>query len=180
MGQSPSSLPKTTENRTAKIIVIFPAKNEAATIKDCIEAVKQSKYKPTIIVADGYSTNETRKIASESGAEVVESTKHIHPGKGAAMKTGLQAALAKKPEVILFLDADIKNLTAQWLDKLVEPIIQGRHDMTRGMYLRAPRDAGVTKLVAKPLLRVFFPEIAHFDQPLSGSRCQSRCMERTS
>jgi glucosyl-3-phosphoglycerate synthase len=156
------------KGKQPKIVVIFPAKNEAATIKDCIEVVKQSKFNPHIIVADGYSTDKTRDIAAQSGAEVVMSSKRIHPGKGAAMKSGLEAALAKNPDIVVFLDADIKNLSLEWLDSLVLPIIDGHYDMVRGMYLRAPRDAGVTKLVAKPLLRVFFPEIAHFDQPLSG------------
>jgi glycosyltransferase involved in cell wall biosynthesis len=151
-----------------KVVVIFPAKNEADTIKPCIEVVKQSKYEPAIIVADGHSTDKTRDIASENGAEIVMPEKRIHPGKGLAMKTGLKAALAKNPAVIVFLDSDIKNLTVEWLDKLVTSILKERHDMARGMYLRHPRDAGVTKLVAKPLLRVFFPEVAHFDQPLSG------------
>jgi len=149
-------------------VAIFPAKNEAPTIKTCIEAAKQSKFAPSIIVADGFSTDKTREIASKSGAEIVMSSKRIHPGKGAAMKSGLQVALAKDPDVIVFLDADLKNLTTEWLDKLVEPVIDGRYEMARATYLRAPRDAGVTKLVAKPLLYVFFPEISHFDQPLSG------------
>jgi glycosyltransferase involved in cell wall biosynthesis len=151
-----------------KVTVIFPAKNEAGTIKKCIEAVKQSKYKPSIIVADGYSTDNTRAVASENGAEVVMSQKRIHPGKGAAMKAGLKAALLKGTDVIVFLDADLMNLTAEWLDKLVNAIVEEHYDMARGTYLRNPRDAGVTKLVAKPLLNVFFPEVAHFDQPLSG------------
>jgi glycosyltransferase involved in cell wall biosynthesis len=168
IGKKSSAVNSAQAKKSPKVMVIFPAKNEAATIKSCIEAVKQSKYEPHIIVADGHSTDNTRDIASENGAEVVISNKRIHPGKGAAMKTGLRAALAKNPSVIVFLDADIKNLTAEWLDKLVGSIIEERYDMARGMYLRHPRDAGVTKLVAKPLLRVFFPEVAHFDQPLSG------------
>lgn len=151
-----------------KIVVIFPAKNEAATIKSCIEVAKQSRFRPHIIVVDGYSTDKTREIASQNGAEVVMSNKRIHPGKGAAMKSGLEVALARNPDIVLFLDADLKNLTNAWIESLVLPIIDGHYDMVRGMYLRAPRDAGVTKLVAKPLLRVFFPEIAHLDQPLSG------------
>jgi len=164
-----SSTAKSTETeKPLKVAVVFPAKNEAGTIKSCIEAVKQSKYKPIIIVADGHSMDNTRDIASENGAEVVITNKRIHPGKGAAMKTGLRAALAKNPSVIVFLDADIKNLTAEWLDRLVSSITSERYDMARGMYLRHPRDAGVTKIVAKPLLGVFFPEVAHFDQPLSG------------
>lgn len=154
--------------KSSKVVVIFPAKNEAATIKSCIETVKQSKYSPEIIVADGHSTDDTREIASENGAEVVLPKKRVHPGKGVALKTGLRAALEKKPEAIVFLDSDIRNLTVEWLDRLVNSIVEERYDMARGMYIRAPRDAGVTKLVAKPLLYVFFPEISHFDQPLSG------------
>ncbi|HLN44959.1 MAG TPA: glycosyltransferase [Candidatus Sulfotelmatobacter sp.] len=151
-----------------KVTVIFPAKNEAGTIKACMDAVKQSKYKPSIVLADGYSTDDTRSIAEENGAEVVMSEKRMHPGKGAAMKAGLEAALAKKPDIIVFLDSDLKNLTSEWLDKLVGAIDEDHYDMSRGTYLRSPRDAGVTKLVARPLLGVFFPELAHFDQPLSG------------
>ena len=165
---APLSVSSIDEQATLKVTVIFPAKNEAGTIKACIEAVKQSKYKPSIILADGYSTDNTRSIASENGAEVVMSKKRIHPGKGAAMKEGLEVALAKGADVIVFLDADLKNLAAEWVDKLVNALVEERADMARGTYLRNPRDAGVTKLVAKPLLNVFFPEISHFEQPLSG------------
>lgn len=164
----PSEVNKSNEKSQLKVTVIFPAKNEAGTIKACMDAVKQSKYKPSIVLADGYSTDDTRNIAQENGAEVVMSKKRMHPGKGAAMKAGLEAALKKEPDIVLFLDSDLKNLTPEWLDKLVGAIADDHYDMSRGTYLRSPRDAGVTKLVAKPLLGVFFPEIAHFDQPLSG------------
>jgi glucosyl-3-phosphoglycerate synthase len=43
--------------------------------------------------------------------------------------------------------------------------------MSRGYYQRANYDGAVTKLVAKPLSWVFFPEVAHFNQPLSGEIC---------
>jgi glycosyltransferase involved in cell wall biosynthesis len=141
-----SSVTKSAENqKPSKVVVIFPAKNEANTIKSCIEVVKQSKYEPAIIVADGHSTDKTRDIASENGAEIVMPEKRIHPGKGLAMKTGLKAALAKNPAVIVFLDSDIRNLTVEWLDKLVRSVLKERHDMARGMYLRQPRDAASSR-----------------------------------
>jgi glucosyl-3-phosphoglycerate synthase len=40
--------------------------------------------------------------------------------------------------------------------------------MVRGYYQRHARDASVTKLIAKSMMRVFFPELSHFEQPLSG------------
>lgn len=36
---------------------------------------------------------------------------------------------------------------------------------------RHARDATVTKLIARPMLNIFFPELSHFEQPLSGEVC---------
>lgn len=154
--------------KTAKVIVIFPARNEESTIKKCIEIAKQSKYKPEVIVSDGHSTDKTAEIAKKAGAKVTRPNVRLHPGKGAAMIAGLKAAFEDKPDVIVFLDADIMNLTPDWIDSLVDAILIEGYDMSRGWYLRAPSDASVTKLVAKPLLWTFFPEISHYEQPLSG------------
>jgi len=151
-----------------KVTVIFPSRNEERTIGHCIEIVKKSKYNPIVIVADGHSTDKTVDIAREMGAKVVISPRRIHPGKGLAMKTGLRSALEENTDIVLFMDSDLENLTSEWVDKLVDGIVLDGFDMTRASYYRAPQDAAVTKLVAKRLLWVFFPEISHFDQPLTG------------
>lgn len=158
-------------SKSSNVTVLFPAKNEANTIENAIMMVKQSQYKPEVIVVDAYSTDKTFDIAKKSGAFVVQPEIQMHPGKGLAMKTGLTKALNMSADVILFLDADIKNLTAEWVDKLVKVVLDGRCDMSRGFYLRHPRDGAVTKLVARPMLSVFFSELAHFEQPLSGEVC---------
>ncbi len=152
----------------AKVVVVFPTRNEETTIKACIDTARKSKYKPLIVVSDGHSSDKTRDIAKKCGATVVMPQERLHPGKGAAMVEGIKAALQKKPDVIAFLDADIMNLTPEWIDLLVDSIMVEGYDMSRGWYLRAPSDASVTKLVAKPMLWTFFPEIWHYEQPLSG------------
>lgn len=43
--------------------------------------------------------------------------------------------------------------------------------MSREFYDKAPRDAAVTKLIARRMFSVFFPELSHFEQPLSGEVC---------
>ena len=43
--------------------------------------------------------------------------------------------------------------------------------MARGYYQRHTRDAAVTKLIAKPMLHIFFPELSNIEQPLSGEVC---------
>jgi hypothetical protein len=95
------------------------------------------------------------------------------PGKGMAMKAGLEAAIKAEVDAILFLDGDIKNLTPEWVDLLSEPVLSRGYDMARGYYYRHPRDAAVTKLIAKPMLSVFFPELTNVKQPLSGEVCAS-------
>ena len=88
------------------------------------------------------------------------------------MKEGLEEAIVRlHADIIVFLDADIRNLTTDWVDQLVGAIINDNCDMSRGFYTRHARDAAVTKLIARPMLHVFFPELSHFEQPLSGEVC---------
>ena len=54
------------------------------------------------------------------------------------MKTGLREAIKIKADIILFLDADILNLTPEWIDKLVDGCTNC--DMVRGYYQRHARD----------------------------------------
>lgn len=159
-----------------KVVVVFPARNEARTIAKCIEEAKQSKFKPEILVIDGFSTDNTREEAESVGATVINQSKGIFPAKGRAITDGIKEALSRQADFIVFLDADIVNLTPEWVDQLMDPVVEKKCDMARGYYRRADYDGAVTKLVAKPLAGVFFPEIAHFNQPLSGEICATAAL----
>lgn len=152
-----------------RIVVIFPTKNEEDTIEHVIKTARKSRYKPEVIVVDAYSSDRTVKIANDNGAKVIDQDSRMFPAKGIAMKNGINEAIRYDANIILFLDADIKNLTPEWVDKLVDGCINC--DMVRGYYQRHARDAPVTKLIARPMISVFFPEISHFEQPLSGEVC---------
>ena len=154
-----------------KLFVIFPARNEGKTIAQCIETAQKSKFKPEILVVDGNSGDNTKKEAKDAGAIVIGQSKNIYPAKGIAMKDGAREAIKLGADCIVFLDADIINLTPEWIDLLAEPIVEKACEMSRGYYRRAEYDGAVTKLIAKPLSGVFFPEISHFNQPLSGEIC---------
>lgn len=166
VGFVPSMSKHTTSTKT---IVIFPAKNEEATIEHVIATAKKSNSNPEIIVVDAYSSDKTAEIAHATGAKVIQQDAKMFPAKGVAMKTGLNEAIDGDADFILFLDADIKNLTPDWIDKLVDGC--ANCDMVRGYYQRHTRDAAVTKLIARPMLHAFFPELSHFEQPLSGEVC---------
>jgi glucosyl-3-phosphoglycerate synthase len=161
-----------TSNSVPKVAVIFPAKNEEDTIQHVISTAKKSRYTPKIIVVDAYSTDRTAELAQKAGATVIQQEAKMFPAKGNAMKTGLRESFKANADIILFLDADIKNLTSKWIDDLVEGC--SNCDMVRGYYLRHARDAAVTKLIARPMLHIFFPDLYHFEQPLSGEVCARR------
>ena len=151
-----------------KVCVALPSKNNERTIGNIIENLLKSKYRPKIIVIDGFSQDRTREIASSfENVEVLTQSEKIYPGKGVAMKDGILKAIEESCDILAFFDADIKNFEKSWLEKLVEKIESGV-DMARGYYERRARDAPVTKLVARPLLSLFFPEISQINQPLSG------------
>jgi glucosyl-3-phosphoglycerate synthase len=162
-----------------KVMVVFPARNEVKTIAKCIETAKQSRYRPEILVVDGNSSDITRRESLRAGATVIKQSKGVYPAKGVAMKDGVKEAIKQGADIIVFLDADITNLTPEWVDLLVEPVIERACDMSRGYYRRADYDGAVTKLVAKPLSGVLFPEIAHFSQPLSGEICATAELFKT-
>ncbi|MGH9984820.1 MAG: glycosyltransferase [Nitrososphaeraceae archaeon] len=154
-----------------KVTVIFPAKNEEGTIENTVSMASRSSFNPEIIVVDAYSNDKTAELATAAGAIVIQQSEQVFPGKGIAMKAGIREAITRTADIILFLDADIKNLSSQWINNLVSTLIVDNCDMARGYYERHARDAAVTKLIARPMLNIFFPELSHFEQPLSGEVC---------
>ena len=169
-------VPNEYSRASPKVVVIFPAKNEEDTIESAIFVASKSSFNPDIIVVDAYSSDRTVELAMKAGATVIRQPEQIFPGKGIAMKAGLREvisgnntsnnSLETPADIILFLDSDIKNLTPDWVDKLAGALLADNCDMSRGFYQRQSRDAAVTKLIAKPMLNIFFPEVSHYEQPL--------------
>ena len=51
------------KSENPKLVIIFCAKNSETTIANAISKVRQSNYDPDVIVVDGFSTDNTIKIA---------------------------------------------------------------------------------------------------------------------
>ena len=148
------------------ISVIIPAFNEEKTVGHVVKTIKKVEYIDEIIVVDDGSYDKTANEAEKAGAKVIQHVKNR--GKGAAIKTGFKNSTG---DVVVFLDADIKNLTPKQVDSIIQPILNDEADITKTKFKRA---AGrVTELTAKPLLNFFFPELK-FDQPLSGQFAAKR------
>ena len=143
------------------VSVIIPAHNEEEHIRTVIVAAKKVKEIDEIIVVDDGSTDSTATVAKTAGAKVVALPTNM--GKGSAIRVGSERS---KGDVLIFLDADLTNITPNKIRKIIEPF----SDMYDFVKTKFDRVGGrVTRLTAKPLLGHFFPEIeSSFEQPLSG------------
>ena len=145
------------------VSVVFPSKNRERYVRKAICTAFKARHVREVIIVDGGSTDNTVEVALKENAKVIIQSNLVYPGKGVAMRDG---AYLSSGDIIVFADIDIANLTPQFIEKLYMPIMMGEAEFVKGCFGRA---AGrVTELVAKPLLRMFYPELARFKQPLSG------------
>lgn len=94
----------TVPNPTPTISVIIPTLNEAATVEQAI-ASTQDEGVAEVIVADGGSTDETRAIARQAGAHVIESP----AGRARQMNAGAFGLTIDNPRpVFRFMDAVVE------------------------------------------------------------------------
>lgn len=143
------------------VSLIIPAHNEEKHIKTVIVAAKKVKEIDEIIVVDDGSIDNTSSVARKAGAKVIFLDENR--GKGHAIKMGSQKA---KGDVLIFLDADLTNITPNKISKIIDPFKE-MYDFVKTKFDR--KGGRVTRLTAKPLLGHFFPEIEKdFEQPLSG------------
>jgi glucosyl-3-phosphoglycerate synthase len=148
------------ERGVACATVVIPALNEAARIADVVRYALSDPATSEVIVVDDSSTDDTPGLAARAGATVITSSML---GKGASMKDGLQRADC---ELLVFLDGDLSGLEPGIVSRLVQPLLQDEADFVKARFGRV--GGRVTELTAKPMLQVFFPELAHFAQPLGG------------
>lgn len=126
------------------IAIILPSLNEESTIGKVIDeipmkALEKEGYHVSVVVVDNNSSDRTREIAKEKGASIlIEKQK----GKGAAVRTGLQAA---KADFIFMLDADY-TYPATYIPEMLEILRHGPH-VVLGTRLRGQCEKGAISLL---------------------------------
>lgn len=143
-----------------RVSLVIPAYNEEKTIARVIKQAKKVEEIKEIIVIDDGSIDKTSKIARELGVEVIKHHKNL--GKGEAIKTGIEHS---NYPILLFIDADLKNIEPKKIRALIRPIIINKADFTKGSFgLKRGR---VTEFAVKPMMKVLYPK-NEFKQPISG------------
>jgi len=148
------------EPNDKSITVVIPVLNESKRISEVVALALHSDLVREVIVVDDGSIDGTPELAAAAGARVITSSML---GKGASMEDGL---LEAKTDCILYLDGDLSGLAKDLVDRMCRPILNGEADFVKASFSR--RAGRVTILTARPLLRTYFPEVAHFEQPLAG------------
>lgn len=116
-----------------KIFLVIPAYNEAQRIGAVLERVPKQigKHSVTTIVVDDGSKDKTSAKAKEY-LHVVALRHRINLGKGAAAKTGCDAAFKMGADVIVLMDADGQHRPEDLKD-IVTPILEKKTELVLGV-----------------------------------------------
>lgn len=167
------------------VSVVLPARDEESTVGPIVASIRQHLMGQLplvneILVVDSRSRDRTAAVAAAAGAQVVsqdEMTRglpRLH-GKGDALWCGLAASTG---DLVVFIDADLREFRPHFVIGLLGPLLTDDSvAFVKGFYHRpligstgVEADGGgrVTELMARPLLNLFWPELAGFVQPLAG------------
>ena len=174
------------QEKNLAISLCLPTLNEESTIaKEIVimksELMTRHPLLDEIVVVDSGSTDNTCDIAATYGADVHKASEvlpHLPPYRGKGENLW-KALYITRGDIIVYLDADIKNIHHRFVYGLIGPLLL--HDQlkyTKAFYDRPiaigkdeirPTGGGrVTELVIRPLFSIFFPELTQIIQPLSG------------
>lgn len=169
--------------RDERISVVIPAREVAGTITEVVEActtLLEAGEIAELIVVDANSGDGTAALAESAGAVVVQESELLPErgpvvGKGDAMWRSLSVATG---EIIVFVDGDTSEFRSEFISGLAGPLLERAElQLVKGAFsrpfidgeMRVENGGGrVNELVARPLLNIFFPELAAVDQPLAG------------
>ncbi len=176
-----------------RVSVVIPARNEAGTVAAVVAQVVGTLVATglvdELIVLDSDSTDDTAAVARVAGASVfaardIDTGTPACPGKGEALWKSLFVATG---DLVVFIDADLTEWGPHFVTGLLGPLLTDPGTLlVKGFYDRladelagpaehpvtwppaAPQGGRVTELVARPLLNLYWPELAAVVQPLAG------------
>jgi glycosyltransferase involved in cell wall biosynthesis len=127
-------LPEQPEKSAAKVVVVMPARQAAATLKQTVSEIPLD-HVAEIILVDDSSTDETVSLARELPLEVVW---HPHQvGYGGNQKTCYMQALQHDADVVVMLHPD-GQYEPGLIPEMIAPIVAGRADLILGSRLAIP------------------------------------------
>ena len=178
-------LERAKERSGSGVTVVVPARDEASTIEGIVSSIREAlmdrhELVDELVVIDSDSSDGTAEAARKGGARV-EAARDIrtdlgwNPGKGEAIWKSL---FVTSGDILVFLDGDVTTFSPLYVSRLLGPLLMDNGvDLVKGFYDRdldssakssATQGGRVTELTARPLLALWWPELAGVIQPLAG------------
>jgi glycosyltransferase involved in cell wall biosynthesis len=111
------------------LAIVIPARNEAPRLPTVLDTLPESLPgvgEILVVVVDDGSDDGTGARAREHGARVARHV--VNLGKGAALRTGCEAAVRLGADLIVTMDADGQHQAID-LPRLVAPLLAGEADV---------------------------------------------------
>ncbi len=157
----------------------LPTRECARTVGEivaCLVELREAGVLDEVVVVDAASADGTAAVAERAGASVLQE-RQLMPslgpvlGKGDAMWRALSVL---EGDIVCFMDADTERFRSHFLSGLLGPLVcEAGVSFVKAFYRRpllADGDGGgrVNRLMARPALALFYPQLAGVRQPLSG------------
>lgn len=175
--------------RGRRACLAIPTLNEAATIGPIVETARRELMEAhalldEILVIDSGSTDATRRIAADAGARVLlsEEIAPEHgsmPGKGENLWKSL---LASDAELMCWVDGDLCGFHAGFVTGLLGPLlvddgvgyVKAFYERPLGLEEAGGNGGRVSEILVRPMVSLFYPELAEVIQPLAGEYAARR------
>lgn len=178
---------KVKEYQKADIVVGIPSYNNVRTISHVVRAVSAglakyfSNYRCAIINSDGGSKDGTPDVVKNTVVEdfntiliehplypvhKIVTPYHGIPGKGSAFRTIFEMAHLLQAKACAVVDSDLRSITPEWLEGLIEPILIHGFDFVTPLYQRHKYDGTITNSIVYPLTRSLYGK--RIRQPIGG------------
>jgi glucosyl-3-phosphoglycerate synthase len=175
------------------VSVIIPARNEQRTVAGVVTAIGRSLISKVplvdeLVVMDSDSTDGTADAAAAAGAKVYRTSDVLaaagsYAGKGEALWKSLHVTTG---DLVVFIDADLTSWGPHFVSGLLGPLLADEQvRLVKGFYTRVRTESDgststeggrVTELVARPLISLWWPELASVVQPLAGEWAARRSL----
>lgn len=179
-----------------RISLCIPTYNEAATIGSLLHQIMAIRDEVGLVdeiaVMDSGSTDGTRRVAAEAGADVYLAADILpqygnNPGKGENL---WKALYQLSGDLLIFLDGDVTTVHPGYVTGLIGPLLaDAAIGYVKGCYDRPVDTASVTdnaeavdaggrltEILARPLLSLWYPQLGWLIQPLAGEFCARRSL----
>jgi hypothetical protein len=165
----------------------IPSFNNVSTISQVVIAAQEglAKYfkdrKALIVNSDGGSEDGTVEAVEQARTDTqalvsvrypldpvhhLTTPYHGTPGRASAFRTLFQIVQTSQARALAVVDADLRDVTPEWFQSLLEPVLSLDFDYVAPYYTRHKYDGTMTNSIIYPLLRALYGRRVR--QPIGG------------